>query len=197
MHSTFAMKELGSINYFLGISVTTSSQGYFLSQHKYATEILAKAGMTDCKSYSSPMALKQNDPSTDIPFSNHSLYRSIVSALQYLTITHPDISFAVNYACQFMHLPLVSHFAHVKRLLRYLKGTLNLGLYFSPGPLILQANSDSDWAGNSYDRRSTTDYCVFLGSNLISWSAKKQPTVACSSTEAEYRALAQTAAELS
>lgn len=154
MHSTFSMKELGSINYFLGISVTSSSHGYFLSQHKYATEILAKAGMTDCKSYSSPMALKQTDSSPDVPFSNPTLYRSIVGALQYLTITCPNLFFAVNYACQFMHLSLVSHFAHVKRLLRYLKDTLNLGLHFSPGPLIIQAYSDSDWAGNSYDRRS-------------------------------------------
>ncbi|XP_028091418.1 uncharacterized protein LOC114291752 [Camellia sinensis] len=167
MHSTFAMKKLGSINYFLGISVTSSSHGYFLSQHKYATVILAKAGMTDYKSYSSPTTLKQTDSPIDIPFSNPTLYRSIVDALQYLTITHHDLSFAVNYACQFMHLPLVSHFAHVKRLLRYLKGTLKLGLHFSPGPLILQAYSDSDWAGNYYDQRSTTGYCVFLGSNLI------------------------------
>ncbi|XP_028102607.1 uncharacterized protein LOC114301842 [Camellia sinensis] len=191
------MKELGFINYFLGISVVSSSEGYFLSQHKYATELLANAGMSDCKSYSSPMALKHSDSSTDISFSNPSLYRSVVGVLQYLTITHPDLSFAMNYACQFMHLPMDSHFAHVKRLLRYVKGTLHLGLHFSPGPLLLQAYSDSDWVGSSYDRRSIIGFCVFLGHNLIFWSAKKQPTVARSSTDAEYCALAQTAAELS
>ncbi|XP_028064201.1 uncharacterized protein LOC114267360 [Camellia sinensis] len=154
--------------------------------------------MADCKPYSSPMALKpSSSPHDHLPCSNPFLYRSIVGGLQYLTITRPDISFAVNFACQFMHQPLVQHFVMVKRLLRYLKGTLGYGLQFSPGPLTLHAFSDSDWAGNSLDRRSTTGFCVFLGPNLVSWSAKKQPTVARSSTEAEYRALAHTAAELS
>ncbi|XP_028081589.1 uncharacterized protein LOC114283003 [Camellia sinensis] len=174
MHSTFSMKELGLLNYFLGIAVTSSSSGYFLSQQKYATEILVKAGMTNCKSSPSPMTItSSSDPAADLPFSQPSLYRSLVGALQYLTITRPDLAFAVNHACQFLQTPLTSHFALVKRLLRYLKGTLHLGLQFSPGRLTLHAFSDSDWAGCSLDRRSTTGYCAFLGPNLISWSAKK------------------------
>jgi hypothetical protein len=96
-----------------------------------------------------------------------------------------------------MHSPTQGHFQAVKRILRYVKGTLDQGLHFSPGPCSLTAYADADWAGNPHDRRSTSGYCVYFGSNLISWSAKKQPTVARSSTEAEYRALANTAAELS
>ncbi|CAL5401450.1 unnamed protein product [Camellia sinensis] len=198
MHKVFSMKELGFLNYFLGISVHMSAAGFFLHQSKYATEILAKAGMSHCKPYASPMATKSSSfHDSDLPFAQPALYRSIVGALQYLTITRPDIAFAVNSACQHMHAPLVSHFNAVKRLLRYLKGTLHKGLQFQPGPLVLTAYSDSDWAGNALDRRSTTGFCIFLGPNLVSWSAKKQPTVSRSSTEAEYRALAQTSAELS
>ncbi|XP_028089128.1 uncharacterized protein LOC114289580 [Camellia sinensis] len=192
MHSAFSMKELGFINYFLGISVAPTSTGYVLSQHKYASEILVKAGMSSCKLYSSPMATKHSSSSStdDLPFSHPSLYRSLVGALQYMTITRPDLAFAVNHACQFMQSPSNTHFVIVKRLLRYLKGTLDYGLHFSNGPLILNAFSDFDWAGNPIDRRYTTGYYVHLGLNLIAWTAKKQPTVSKSSSKAEYRALA-------
>ncbi|XP_028119840.1 uncharacterized protein LOC114317335 [Camellia sinensis] len=175
MHSAFSMKELGCINYFLGISVVSTSTGYVLSQHKYASDILVKAGMSSCKPYSSPMATKHSSSSStdDLPFSQPSLYRSLVGALQCMTITRPDLAFAVNHACQFMQTPSNAHFAAVKRLLRYLKGTLVYGLHFSSGPLILNAFSDSDWAGNPVDHRSTTGYYVYLGPNLIAWTAKK------------------------
>ncbi|XP_028081458.1 uncharacterized protein LOC114282884 [Camellia sinensis] len=198
MHKVFSMKELGFLNYFLGISVHTCAAGFFLHQSKYATEILAKAGMSNCKPYASPMATKSSSfPNSDLPFAQPALYYSIVGAFQYLTITCPDIAFAVNSACQYMHAPLVSHSNAFKRLLCYLKGTLDKGLQFQLGPLVLTAYSDSDCAGNDIDRRSTTGFCIFLGPNLVSWSAKKQPTVSRSSIEAEYRALAQTSAELS
>ncbi|KAH7839971.1 hypothetical protein Vadar_010790 [Vaccinium darrowii] len=90
-----------------------------------------------------------------------------------------------------MHAPTAAHFVLVKRILRYIKGTITHGLHFTPSPLVLTAYADADWAGDSTDRRSTTGFCIFLGSNLVSWCAKKQATVARSSTEAEYRALAQ------
>lgn len=130
-------------------------------------------------------------------FDNPSLYRSIVGALQYLTITRLDISFTVNQLCQHMHAPTLSHFSAVKRLLRFIKGTLSHGLSYTPSSFDIHAFSDSNWAGDPSDRKSTFGYCVFLGSNLISWSSKKQPIVSHSSTEAEYRSLAHTAAELS
>lgn len=143
------------------------------------------------------MALKPPSTSHDsLPFSNSSLYRSIVGGLQYLTITRPDLSLAVNQAFQFMHLPTNGHFQLVKRLLRYIKGTLDHGLRFTSGPFTIHAFSDSNWAGDCIDRKSTSGYCVFLGPNLISWSAKKQATVYRSSTKVEYRALAHATAKI-
>ena len=99
--------------------------------------------------------------------------------------------------CQFMSNPITIHLEAAKRVLRYLRGTLHHGISFSPGPLTLTAFSDADWVGDPHDRRSTTGLLVFLGPSPISWSSKKQTTVARSSTEAEYRALASIAAEMS
>lgn len=103
----------------------------------------------------------------------------------------------MNYVSQFMHAPTVDHFKLVRRILRYLKGTISLGLHLkSNTPLTLSAFYDADWAGCPTTRRSTTGYYTFLGTNIISWCAKKQHTVSRSSTGAEYRAMANTAAEL-
>jgi hypothetical protein len=142
---------------------------------------------------------------TSIPLSIHDspafedprLYRSVVGTLQYATITRPDISFAVNKVSQFMHMSTTNHWTVVKRILRYLKGTFTHGLLFKPvTSLELHAYSDADWTGSIDDCRSTLGYSIFLVPNLISWSAKKQPTVSRSSTEAEYRSLALTCAKL-
>ncbi|XP_058222953.1 uncharacterized mitochondrial protein AtMg00810-like [Rhododendron vialii] len=198
MQNAFSRKDLSSVSYFLGISIQSKGAGYLLSQCKYACDILAKAGMVNCKPCASPISITPSHSSIDsLPFSQPTLYRSIVGALQYLTITRPDLAYAVNHACQHMVAPTVAHFTAVKRLLRSVQGTLDHGLFFSPGPFTLQAYFDSDWAGDALDCRSTSGFCIFLGHNLISWSAKKQPTVSRSSTEAEYRALAHTVAELS
>ncbi|KAJ8775401.1 hypothetical protein K2173_023166 [Erythroxylum novogranatense] len=127
---------------------------------------------------------------TSIP--NPTLYRSIVGGLQYLSMTRSDISFSVNKASQFMHDPRDQHWQAVKRILRYLKATSAYGLLIKKSSTQLFAYSDSDWAGSIDDRKSTGSYALFVGCNLISWSSKKQRTVARSSTEAEYRALAST-----
>ncbi|XP_019184373.1 PREDICTED: uncharacterized protein LOC109179323 [Ipomoea nil] len=171
--------------------------GMMLSQRRYMNDILARAGMTDCKPLATPAAVTQAVSPTQEPFDNPTQYRRIVGALQYLTITRPDLSFAVNQLCQFMHSPTVDHWVLLKRVLRYIKGTLTYGLRLSVSTsFAIHAFSDSDWAGCPVDRKSTTGYAVFLGDNLISWLSKKQRTVAHSSTEAEYKALADVSTEV-
>jgi histone deacetylase 1/2 len=118
-------------------------------------------------------------------------YRSILGALQYLTITRPDLAFAVNKVCQYLHSSTTEHWTAVKRILRYVRGTSNIGLKIMKSPsLVLSAFSDADWAGDVDDRRSTGGFSIFCGPNLISWSARKQATVSRSSTEVEYKSLA-------
>ncbi|KAM1099692.1 hypothetical protein ACFX15_006016 [Malus domestica] len=197
LHSEFDIKDLGPLHYFLGIQITQQSHGLFLSQSKYVSDLLIKTDMLQSKSCTTPcLAYNRLLKDDGKPFNNPALYRSIVGALQYLTFTRPDIAFSVHQVCQFMHCPMESHFVAVKRILRYLRGTQDYGIQFSTGDLTFYAYSDADWAGDPNDRRSTTGLVVYLGSNPISWSSKKQNTVSRSSTEAEYRALSSTVAEM-
>ena len=146
---------------------------------------------------STPLEAKTKTSSNGVLLEDPSYFRGLVGALQYLTLTRPDLSYSVNYASQFMHALTIVHLKMVRRILRYVKGTIDIGLHFiSNTTLDLCAFSDADWAGCSTTRRSTTGYCTFLGGNLVSWCAKKQHTISRSSTEAEYRAMANTAAEL-
>jgi hypothetical protein len=119
-----------------------------------------------------------------------------VGALQYCTLTRPDIAYSVNQLCQHLHHPTSVHWSAAKRVLRFLKDTADHGLRFSKTNMHLHAFCDSDWAGCPDDRRSTSGFAVFLGNCLLSWSAKKQPVVSRSSTEAEYRSIAIATAEL-
>ncbi|PKU84004.1 Retrovirus-related Pol polyprotein from transposon TNT 1-94 [Dendrobium catenatum] len=189
LHTRFHMRNLGNVSNFLGIQVTPISSGLHLSQTQYAENLLIRAGMKECKPVQTPLPTKlpQLTENADL-FAQPELYRQLVGSLQYLTITRPDMSFAVNFLCQHMHKPHVFHFQLLKRVLRYLRGTLQLGLPILSSPLELQAYSDSDWASDTTTRRSITGYCAYLGNNLVSWCVKKQATVARSSTEAEYRA---------
>ena len=114
-----------------------------------------------------------------------------------MTLTRPDLAFSVNKVCQFLHAPTTEHWTAVKRILRYVKGTLDYGLKIrKSSSLCVSGFSDADWAGSLDDRRSTSGFCIFLGSNLISWSSRKQATVSRSSTEAEYKAMANATAEI-
>nr|CAN70361.1 hypothetical protein VITISV_033646 [Vitis vinifera] len=194
----FEMKDLGHLSYFLGLEITHSTDGLYITQAKYASDLLSQVGLTDSKNVDTPVELNAHlTPSRGKPLSNPSLYRRLVGNLVYLTVTRPDISYAVHQVSQYLSAPRSTHYAAVLRILRYLKGTIFHGLFYSAqSPLVLRAFSDADWAGDPTDRRSTTGYCFLLGSSLISWRSKKQTFVARSSTEAEYRALADTTSEL-
>uniref|UniRef100_A0A3Q7GHZ3 Reverse transcriptase Ty1/copia-type domain-containing protein n=1 Tax=Solanum lycopersicum TaxID=4081 RepID=A0A3Q7GHZ3_SOLLC len=141
------------------------------------------------------MAVSSSTNGADTPFADITHFRSLIGALQYLAITHPDIQFAVTRVAQRMHQPSEHDYHCLKCILRCIFGTLGRGLLVRPGDLELRGFSDSDWANDKNDRKSTSGFLVFLGANLIYWYTKKQPKVSRSSTEAEYRALALLAAE--
>uniref|UniRef100_A0A2N9HKM9 Integrase catalytic domain-containing protein n=1 Tax=Fagus sylvatica TaxID=28930 RepID=A0A2N9HKM9_FAGSY len=195
--SVFELKDLGPLKFFLGLQIDYKTSGFFVHQSKYALDVLSRHNMTTCKPCTSPFVSCSKLSSDVVEFLlDPTPYRSLVGALQYLTFTRPDLSFAVNSLCQHMQNPTSAHMVAAKRVLRYVRGTLSHGILFQPGPMHLTVFTDADWAGNPVDRRSTTGFLVFLGNNLLTWASKKQPTVSRSSTEAEYRSLAVGAAEV-
>ena len=200
LSSEFALKDLGDLHFFLGIEVKKTQDGIVLNQEKYITELLSRMGMKNCKPVPTPLSSSEKLSAYEgVPLQEEesTRYRSTVGALQYLTLTRPDISFAVNKVCQYLHAPTSAHWSAVKRIVRYVKHTMGIGLHFKrSNSTLVSAFSDADWAGCSDDRRSTGGFAIFFGSNLISWSARKQATVSRSSTEAEYKSLANATAEV-
>ena len=173
----FAVKDLGRLHFFLRIEVVTRDRCLILTQKKYSLDFLRRDGMLKCKSTTTPMSSTDRITAVDgelLSSDDATEYRSIVGGLQYLTITRPDISFAVNRVCQYLHAPRDTHWSAVKRILRYISHTVSHGLHIRPSPTpILSAYSDADWAGCPDDRRSTGGYAVFFGSTLIAWTARK------------------------
>ncbi|KAL8129094.1 hypothetical protein V2J09_018249 [Rumex salicifolius] len=192
LSAEFSMSDLGPLHHFLGVAVSPRSGGLFLSQEQYARDLLQRTGMSDCKPCRTPVETGQKLPSdAGPPVADPTEFRSI-----YLTFTRPDICYVVQQCCLHLHDPREAHLSALKRVLRYVKGSLSLGLLISPGSSDqLTAYSDADWVGCPDSRHSTSDYCVYLGPNLISWSSKRQPTISRSSAEAEYRAVANVIAE--
>ncbi|WVZ98012.1 hypothetical protein U9M48_043505 [Paspalum notatum var. saurae] len=159
LQTAFPMKDLGLLHHFLGIAVTRSSTCMLLSQRQYALDILTRAGMTDCKSCNTPVDTQAKLSSAGPPVADPTLYRSLVGALQYLTFTHPDITYAVQQVCLHMHDPREPHLSAVKRILRYLQGTIDLGLFLGrSSPSALTVYTDDDWARCPDTRRSTSGY---------------------------------------
>lgn len=194
----FSIKDLGPLHHFLGIEVLPTSTGLFLSQHRHIQDLLTQFRMDGAKEVATPLnSSVVLTPMDGSPTVDPTPYRKLVGSLQYLAFTRPDVSFAVNRLSQFMHSPTQTHWQALKRVLRYLKGTIHHGLFLKKGSsLDLKAFSDSDWGGVSNGGRSTTAYILYLGSNIISWRSARQKSVSRSSTEAEYKALANAAAEV-
>jgi histone deacetylase 1/2 len=200
LQNDFALKDLGELHFFLGIEVKKVQNGLVLNKERYVRDILVRSGMNKCKAIDTPLSSSEKlslEDGNPLGPEDCARYRSMVGALQYLTLTRPDISFAVNKVCQFLHSPTTVHWSAVKRILRYVQGTLSLGLRFDKSKsMVVSAFSDADWAGCVDDRRSTGGFAVFLGNNLISWSSRTQATVSRSNTEAEYKSLANATAEM-
>ncbi|XP_021857849.2 uncharacterized mitochondrial protein AtMg00810-like [Spinacia oleracea] len=196
LQTEFPMSDLGPLNYFLGISVTRTPSFMLLSQQKYAHDILERAGMCNCKLAATPVDTQsklsvESGPKVQDP----TKYRNLAGALQYLTFTRPDVAYAIRQVCLFMHDRREPYFDALKRILRYVQGTIDHGLHLYP-TTVLQfiTYTDADWAGCPDTRRSTSGYCCFLGNNLISWPSKRQHTLSRSSAEAEYRGVANVVA---
>ncbi|KAG7559395.1 Zinc finger CCHC-type [Arabidopsis thaliana x Arabidopsis arenosa] len=200
LKSTFDIKDLGELKYFLGIEVCRSPEGLFLSQRKYTLDLLHETGSMDAKPAKTPLEegyKVDRKGEHDEKFQDAPLYRKLVGKLIYLTNTRPDICFAVNQVSQHMQAPTVYHWSMVERILRYLKGTSGQGIWMGKNSNTeIVGYCDADYAGDRMDRRSTTGYCTFIGGNLVTWKTKKQKVVSCSSAESEYRAMKQLTNEL-
>nr|GEV49249.1 putative ribonuclease H-like domain-containing protein [Tanacetum cinerariifolium] len=188
MKDKFQMSSMWELIFFLGIHVKQKKDEIFINQDKYVAEILRKFGLTDGKSASTPIDTEKpllKDP--DGEDVDVHIYSSMIGSLMYLTSSRPDIMFAVCACAHFQVTPKALHLHAVKKIFRYLKGKPHLGLWYpKDSPFDLVAYSDSDYAGASLDRKSTTRGCQFIGCRLISWQCKKQTFVATSSIEAEY-----------
>jgi hypothetical protein len=214
MAARFRMSDLGALSYYLGIEVRQGKDIISLGQRAYALKLLERAGMAGCKAVATPMEerIKLSRQSTAAKV-DATLYRSIVGGLRWLTHTRPDIAFAVGYVSRFMEDPREDHWAAVKRLLRYVQGSAELGIVFpkrgglqlsvfSEAPpkgeegVGLTAFSDADMAGDVDGRRSTSGVLVFLGSSPVAWQSLKQKMVALSTCEAEYVAAATAACQV-
>ncbi|KAJ9535148.1 hypothetical protein OSB04_un001773 [Centaurea solstitialis] len=190
LSSSFEMKDLGDLHYFLGLEVLSDASGVYLCQAKYVSDLLSKAGLSDNKVASTPLEHTNPHltPNAGTPLQDPTRYRQLVGSLVYLTVTRPDIAYAVHTVSQFMAAPCSDHYAAAPCFMGYTSPPKS--------SLLLRGFSDADWDSDMTDRRSTTGYCFFLGDSLISWRSKKQSLTARSSTEAEYRALADTTQEL-
>ncbi|GJT73476.1 putative ribonuclease H-like domain-containing protein [Tanacetum coccineum] len=198
MQKEFKMSSMGELTFFLGLQVKQSNGGIFLSQDKYVKDILNKFDFRTIKPASTPIeahkSLGKDEEGEDVDVH---LYRSMIGCLMYLTASRPDIMFVVCLCARFQVTPKVSHLHAVKRIFRYLKHQPKLGLWYpKDSPFHLEAFSDSDYAGDNHDRRSTSGGCQYLGRRLVSWQCKKQTIVAISSTEAEYVAAASCCAQV-
>ena len=198
MKIEFDMTDLGRMKYFLGIEVLQKADGIFITQRKYAQEILERFNMDQCNSVHNPVVpgfkLTKDEGGVEV---DSTVYKQMVGSLMYLTATRPDLMFIVSLISRYMERPTESHLLAAKRALRYIKGTVSLGMFYKTGGSEkLVGYTDSDYAGDQDDRKSTSGYVFLMSSGAISWSSKKQPVVTLSTTEAEFIAAASSACQV-
>ncbi|XP_057803270.1 uncharacterized mitochondrial protein AtMg00810-like [Salvia miltiorrhiza] len=188
MTSKFQMSMMGEMNFFLGLQVKQTKEGILINQSKYAKELINKFGVQHMKTVKIPMIINWKvNPEKVRKSVSSTKYRKIIGSLLYLTASRPDIAFAVGVCARFQSDPKDAHMDAAKYILRYIKGTPNVGLWYPVDDNFkLLGYTNSDFAGCAIDRESTSDTCQFLGNKLISWFSKKQTFVATSTTEAEY-----------
>lgn len=191
----FEMKDLGRATHVLGMRVNQEQTKITLDQKSYIQKVLEQFNMTDCKPVSTPlecgMKLEKGDQND-----MDSKYRSLVGSIMYLAVcTRPDIAHAASFLSQFNNCHSETHWKAAKRVLRYLKGTIDYSIVYQKSSLSITGYVDADWASNQLDRRSYTGYVFKIGNTAVSWESRKQRTVALSSTEAEYMALCEGAKE--
>ncbi|GJY29381.1 retrovirus-related pol polyprotein from transposon TNT 1-94 [Tanacetum coccineum] len=193
MCSKFKMSMMGKISFFLGLQISQSPRGIFINQSKYALESLKKYGFDSCDPVDTPMVEKSKlDEDKEGKAVDPSHYRGMIGTLLYLIASRPDLQFAICMCARYQARPTEKHLNAVKRIFRYLKGTVNRGLWYpKDSSIALTAFADADHAGCQDTRRSTSGSMQFLGDRLISWSSKRQKSAAISSTEAEYIAISK------
>lgn len=191
LNSYFYMKDLGHSKYFLGIEVTRNCFSIYLCQCKYVLEILFEIGLSGAKLASTPLKPNHNLTSDTGDFFNMPVcYHRLIGKLIYLTLTGPELAYAIYLLAQFMHSPRQAYWLAANRVVRYLMGHPGKVLFFELIILSFTAHCDSDWTNRPLTCRFITGYFISLGRSPISWKIKKQPTVSRSSAEAEYRSMA-------
>jgi hypothetical protein len=198
MMQKYEMSMIGKMSCFLGVQVKQSSDGIFINQAKYTREMIARFGVEKERTVSVPMSpgWKIHSDPEGKPV-NPTEYRALIGSLLYLTASRPDISYAVGVCARFQSDPRQYHLDAARNILKYLKGTINLGLWYPRDDgMELSGYSDADFGTCKINRKSTTGTCQFLGSKLVSWFSKKQTSVATSTTEAEYMAAGSCCSQL-
>src|SRR4051812_40608477 len=191
------MSMVGELTYFLGLQIKLMQDSTFMSQSKYAKNIVKKFGMENASHKRTPAPTHQKLSKDEGGISvDQSLNRSMIGSLLYLTASRPDITFAVGVCARYQGEPKASHLNQVKRILKYVNGTSDYGILYNNGSdPVLTEYCDVDWDGSADDRKSTSG-CFFLGSNLISWFNKKHNCVSLSTIEAEYIAVSSSYSQL-
>ncbi|XP_073153354.1 uncharacterized protein [Henckelia pumila] len=186
----FEMSMIGELTLFLGLQVRQMDKGIFINQVKYTKELLKKFGMENCSAANTPMSASIKLDKDEAGLSvDQTLFRGIIGFLLYLTASRQDIMFSVGLCARFQSDPKQSHYNAAKRILKYLKGTQNVGLWYpKDSSFNLIGYSDADYGGCRIDHKSTSGTCKFLGDRLISWFSKKQTSIATSTAESKYLA---------